>query len=495
MQFDFTTPDRQFNFDVSGSKRSLELNGAASDLAAGLSLSGGYGKDARGRVTLGVDALSGSVSKVDATLEMGQDSFVFVGATRPDTAGSRLDGQLQIQGTESFVVAVMPDAMLQSAQADVNFKGKTQIVMTPEVLSFSGLNVDIAGGRVSGEGRLSTAQDTAALSASLVLENLGMNWLLPDYTLVDGWSNQEMQWRLLGQSDVDLDLRLSEIALGRLVVDAATARVKVRDGVLEAPDIEATLLGGQVSANIQAEGGALTPAFSMSARATDIEMAKLMQAVYGQAVVDTRLTGAVTMRGRGRSAYGMMASLTGNANIEGTQGALTFVDLDRLKRRPPAVQGADQSQQQAEAQIEETQVAQNPQDPQDLEGLKDLQDPPSDMAKDVGPSDDPVQRFAGRTPFDRGLAVLNMRDGVVRVDAADIVFAPPRRDGKLALELDLLLRDMQGQFSAFAEDGRAALKVDMTGDIMAPKITYQLESAAPEAGNGFFELSDPEVTP
>lgn len=482
VRFDLATPDRKFNFDVSGSERKLELTGAASDLAARLSLTGGYEKAAPGRLNLVFDTLSGSVSKVDARLEMGQDSFVFTGATRPDTAGKRLDGQLQIQGTEGFVVALMPDVFLNTDQGAVNFKGKSQIVMTPEALSFSGLNVEIAGGRVSGEGRLSTAQEATALSANLVLEKFGMNWLLPDYTLVDGWSNQEMQWRLLGQSDVDLDLRLSEVTLGRLPVDAATARIKVRDGVLEAPDIEATLLGGQISANIQAEGGALTPAFSMSARASDIEMSKIMQAVYGETLVHTRLTGAMTMRGRGRSAYGMIASLTGNANLEGTQGALTFVNLDTLTTDRQTdetladVTLADDTLaddiQANEIQADETPAEAPTETQAEANELADGQ------AQEAPATDDPVQRYAGRTAFERGLAVLNMRDGVVRVDAADIVFAPPRRDAKLALELDLLLREIEGQFSAFSEDGAPALKVEMKGDIMAPKVAYRLQGAA-----------------
>ena len=75
-----------------------------------------------------------------------------------------------------------------------------------------------------------------------------------------------MRWSLLGRGNADIELRATNTRFGNLVLDALSGRLKLTDGVLEAPDMSGTLLGGGITANVLAEGGLLTPRFAFNAQ-------------------------------------------------------------------------------------------------------------------------------------------------------------------------------------------------------------------------------------
>ncbi|MEE3120379.1 MAG: hypothetical protein VX296_05275, partial [Pseudomonadota bacterium] len=56
---------------------------------------------------------------------------------------------------------------------------------------------------------------------------------------------------------------MTNAALFDVPVDAVRTNIKLIEGVLEAPDLTASILGGQFEFDAQAEGGELTPSFQL----------------------------------------------------------------------------------------------------------------------------------------------------------------------------------------------------------------------------------------
>ena len=71
------------------------------------------------------------------------------------------------------------------------------------------------------------------------------------------------------------------------MLDALSGRLKLTDGVLEAPDMSwATFWRGHITANVLAEGGLLTPRFAKYAQFNDVNPNAGIAARYGNGLVD-----------------------------------------------------------------------------------------------------------------------------------------------------------------------------------------------------------------
>jgi uncharacterized protein involved in outer membrane biogenesis len=448
LDVDFETPDRQFNFAATGSTRIVALQGRADELAERLNMPVGYDPAARGKLDFKLITETSTISEINAAVQLQDDNFAFVGAIRPDAAGPRIDGQLQMRGTQLLVLA------LETAEAasQMQFDGRSQIIMTRQGVSFSGLDLALGDGRLSGEGRYTNSDNKQSISANLVIDGLNVDWLLPRYHPQDGWSQGDMKWSIL-ERNADLDLRFSALSVGGLLVDKLATRLRVRDGVLEAPEVTASLFGGEATGQLQAEGGTLTPAFNLSARVGDVQIGQVFQALYDETLVDAGVAGGLTMRGRGRSAYDMIKSLSGTANLEASSGDLTFINLS-------ALDGLD-------------------------EGVEEFNDAAEGLYR--------AGELDGSTGFERGLSVLNLREGLLEVGAADIVFAAPRPDGKLALEMDLLTRNVQSTLTLFANQSGDALILGITGAAPQPKLSYQFFASSIADPSEPSQTLDPEA--
>lgn len=423
LSLDVTSPDRGLDFNVAGSKVKLALNGPANDLAARLNMPQQFRDGARGALKVDTEAQAGVVMSLTGNLQLQDDEFALIATIRPDSTGRRLEGLLQARGDD--LLPFISDA--QQGAAPLAFDGKSQISVTKDAVSFSSLNMAWNEGTISGQGLYSLADGKKLLRANLLLEGFDGSSFLPQFSGENRWSQEPMRWFLLGQSNADLDLRFRNATFGRLPVESAEARLKVRDGVLEAPEIEIAALGGEVMVSLQAEGGNLTPLFNLSARFTDLKLAQFFTAFYDQPFVDADASGTFEARGRGRSAMEMIASLSGTANVETNAGQLGFLALPQMQ----------------------------------------------DLTKRSEP---PLI-----TTFERGLGVFNLRDGKVETGAAEVVFGPSQEEGKLSARLDLISRQLDLTVDLASTRPNQKLKFSLQGDVALPKLEIEaLEPFPPQ---------------
>ena len=433
--FDVTTPDRRLDFGVPGSRVNFALSGQANDLALRLGMMAQFGADAKGDLTVTAEAQAGAVVSLQADMALQQDVFQLRGNIRPHSSGRRLEGMLEARGKDFL-------PLLDTAGYDglaLPFDAKTQISVTKDSVSFSGLSGTMAQAELSGEGLYTIGPETALLSANLFFDGFDGSPFLPSFEVESGWADAPMTWFLLGRSNADLDLRFRQLKLGRLQVDTARGTFKVRDGVVEAPELRLSALGAEIVADLQAEGGELTPLFNLNARVSDLKMASAFEAFYGQPIVTADLDGTFAMRGRGRSAREMMASLQGAANFEASQGALSFFDLPAMQ----AVKG-------------------------------------SGNAKD-------------RASFERGLGAFTWRDGVMETGITEFVFAPPQREAKLTSTMNALSRSLKLDFDLYPDAASPPVRLQVIGDLAKPQVIFGWEtpSLTPEPE----PEPEPELTP
>ncbi len=415
------SPDRALDFNVAGSKVKLEMKGKANDLAARAGLPPQFDKTARGAMTVDIEAQAGDVLSLNGNLKLHDDHFGLIATVRPDSTGRRLEGALQARG--KHLLALMSD--IGQGPSPLAFDGKSQITVTKEAVGFTGLNMALDDGTVSGEGLYNVTDGKTLLRANLLFDGFDATPFLPRFAAEKTWSQEPMSWFLLGQSNADLELRFRSMQLGRLPLTSLEARLKVSDGVLEAPEIEIATLGGVIQANLQAEGGNLTPLFNLDVRFSELELAAFFSTFYDQALVEADLSGTLLVRGRGRSAMEMMASLSGNANVEASSGRLNFLTLPRLQNLT------------------------------------------SSAAPPIMPD------------FERALGVFNLGNGKVETGAADIVFAPPHGEAKISSTLDLLSRHFDLRLDFSDRQTAPIFPVQLKGDLAAPELI--IEEPVPSA--------------
>ena len=426
--FDVVTPSRLLDYSVSGSTVSVAMAGAANGLASALFLPDMYAPSAQGRLQLELAAQSNNVSALSSDLVLAGDSLEINGSLRPSAEGRLLEGTLSFAFADS-----LPLLGLQSGRVPVPLSARSQVNGSAKKIGFSGVQGQFGNGTINGEGVLQLADAAPQLNANLLIDNVNFGWMLPRF---DGkaWSDDAMRWPILERGNADLDMRLSNVKLGRLPVDKMAGRLRLIDGVLEVPEVNVELLGGTMSGRVQVEGGQLTPLFSLEGGFSNINPSRALRAQFGSRLVDAALSGNAVLRGRGSSAAAMMASLNGDVQVEIGEGVLGFIDMKGL-----SIALADKERQGKAAKL---------------------------VSEYIG---------AGDMPFTRGLGLMQWRDGRSRNATAEFIGAAPYNDAQLSLDMDAVTRQISGRFTMYPQE-KLPLIWQLSEDVMAPKITLTAQA-------------------
>ena len=451
--FSLETPSRQFDFMVSGSQARLTLDGRANDMAGLLGLPPQYAAAQLGRLELTHNVLAAPTGQLKVGLVLDTDVLDMSGTMRPEGESRRLDGQMAFRlanlrpffSTEKPIGEQMP------------LSGAAQIVVSDTLFSFSNFEAQSGKGQFAGEGVLQRADAKQAgprpqLNAKLSATGFDAKDLFPDFDATTGWPTIAVDWNLLGRLDADIDISIADLSLPYLTLDSLSGRLRLIDSVMEMSDLAWSQAGGVGTANIQAEGGDLTPSFQISASFDRIDTQHLLAPLYGQAPIVAPLAGRFELRGRGRSMAAMAQSLTGEATLEADQGRLAFIDLDAMAAALATPEGA----------------------------------PVTDFAGGVEKG-----FFDGnQTRFERGLAQIRVIRGRAEAQSAEFVFPPPRRAGRLNGSLDIMTGDLQLALQLFPRQTNQPLVYLLDGRVADPKIvrdasalTKRAQAAPIPAGN------------
>lgn len=423
LDFDLVTPSRTLDYSVAGSELNVSLTGAANRLAKSLVLPDTYAPKARGRLQLSVAAQSNVVSAVRGNLQLAEDMLDLNASSRPSGEGRRLEGSLSLDFADGLPIL----GLTQEADR-VALSARMQLNATAAKIGFQNMTGKLGRGTMSGTGVISLDGPRPQLNANMALDNVDLSWALPRFGK-NGWSNGAMRWPLFERGNADMDVKLSNTQIGHVVVQSANSRLKLVDGVLEAPQVELALLGGKAEARVLAEGGQLRPRFSIDASFSDISPAGPLERLYNNPLVTAALGGTVSLNGRGNSAADMMASLNGDIQFEFGPGALTFFDM----------KGASAALADAER---------------------------------VGEAAPLVSKFVGTgiVPFTRGLGVAQWREGRAENATGEFISPIPYGDTRLSFVVDALTREIAAGVQLFPEANKA-LSWQLRGDVIAPKIS------------------------
>lgn len=152
------------------------------------------------------------------------------------------------------------------------------------------------------------------------------------------WSHQPLDLEELRAVDVDVRLSADAIGYREYAYINPTLTVKLQDGLLGIPDLEAGLFGGQAKLAMALDVTAV-PVLTMQ---IDIQQASTADATRVTAYY-APLTGRFDMNGRltatGNSQFDLISSLTGKVNVVTLNGEIRGVDIPRFSERLKLVRG------------------------------------------------------------------------------------------------------------------------------------------------------------
>ena len=420
------TPVRDLILDAAGTRFFLKLKGSANDMSARLGLPVTHAAEDSAVLSLSTDAQPGSVSRLEAEMGVDGDLFSLSGTLRPGPTGRRIEGLMRATGAD-----VLPYMGLVSGSgSEVAFSGTSQIVLRQEGVSFANIDMGLGAGRLTGEGVMEFGDEKAGeqnnLTANLVLDALELDPFLPKFDPEIGWSETPISWQLLGASDANLQLRLNNAALLGTSIQALRTNIKLIEGVLEAPDITATILGGQFEFDAQAEGGELTPSFQVIGSFAEFNLEGLLASAYGRAAFRAPVSGSFSLQGRGKSTRNIFASLAGAAQVEVQSGTFEAFDVGQLRNGLGAFDGKPQAEL-AEAYF-----------------------------------------WKGHENFSRGLGLFALREGRLETSALEILRQDGRLLAKISGYMDFVEQQLDAKSDFYNSVGHNALRVNLSGVLDAP---------------------------
>ncbi len=249
---------------------------------------------------------------------------------------------LKIEGTVAADAASLREAMTWAGRKPLpgggfgRFAIKAQTNVVGGNISLSGVNVELDGN--TAEGVLTFATDgRQTLQGTLAADQLNLSPYISTVRLLTAnqreWNNGNIT--LDGLSGMDLDLRLS------------AAEVVVSNAKLGRTAIAANLRGGHLVITVgeaQAYGGVIKGSLALANFKQGVDVKSQLQFVnvdletcLGQLFGLRRLEGkgniSLNVEGTGESVMAVTRTLSGTAELSGTSGALTGLNVEQLLRR------------------------------------------------------------------------------------------------------------------------------------------------------------------
>ena len=418
-------PARQISFDAAGQRLDVTMSGRADSIAQLVNLAGPYDGIQGGELRLELENQTSNIAQLKATLSVAEDRLSLVGSMRRSSTGRRIEGAFSYDIADGLSL-FMPEF----DEAPLPLTGTAQVTSDVGSLSFSGLNAVLGDGSITGEGVVDLASAQPKLTANIKTDTIDLSWVLPHFG-ANGWSDRAMQWPVFSRADLDVELSGTNITFGQLHLDELIARVKLLDGVMEAPQISGRALDGSFAGSLLAEGGLLTPYFNLELRLSEMVPSALLADLFSESLLQTRLGGTLNLSGRGASPRAMMASLNGGMQFDLAAGQLLFIDMEAFDAATQATDFAGEA---------------------------------SELVRPV--ESETASRFM------RGIGLMEVQNGRANRVNLDFVFDPAvsSRDGSFDAQFDLVSGEMLGDFTLYPTPGPRKLLWQLSDNLRAPKI-------------------------
>jgi uncharacterized protein involved in outer membrane biogenesis len=146
------------------------------------------------------------------------------------------------------------------------------------------------------------------------------------------WSKTPINLKWMNSVDVDVKLAAASITYGSWNFINPSTTLKIANGVMNVDGLKAGVFGGQ--ANLNSEVKAQPVSMTLSTSMNEIDLESLTIALSGSSKLQS--TGKVSFKanvaGTGNSSFDLISSLSGSANLDGTNVILKGFDLAKLAR-------------------------------------------------------------------------------------------------------------------------------------------------------------------
>jgi AsmA protein len=203
-------------------------------------------------------------------------------------------------------------------------------------IGLSNVNVELDGN--SAEGVLTFATDgRKTLQGTLAADTLDLS---PYVSTVRLLTANQREWSsgpigLDGLSGIDLDLRLSaaNVVMSNAKIGRTAIAANLRGGHLVITVGEAQAYGGVIKGSLELASFERGVDVKSQLQFTDVDLESCLGQLFGLHRLEGKGNLAFAVEGSGDSVLGVTRTLTGSANLTGTNGALAGINVEQLLRR------------------------------------------------------------------------------------------------------------------------------------------------------------------
>jgi AsmA protein len=290
-------------------------------------------------------AAKGETSPLSFALDSPLAKLVFGGAfafgDKPSAEGDLIASIPSIAALASFLDAQPPRILPVN---DIAITGR--IKAARNTLRLDEATLTSAGQKVEGSLAIEDVGGRPAVSGTLAAGMLALSPLIgapQRFFGPSGWSAKPFALAPLSAFDLDLRLSAAHLDVYDLALADAAVSVIVNDGKLDISVIEAAAYGGRFEGEVDAACVGRNLKMSASGELTNADLGAAI-AGFGRPVATGRGGARFDIEASGASPAAAIASLSGTASLEATDGAILGVNLEealRRSRRRPLDVGRD----------------------------------------------------------------------------------------------------------------------------------------------------------
>ncbi|MFK5979267.1 MAG: AsmA family protein [Rhizobiaceae bacterium] len=198
----------------------------------------------------------------------------------------------------------------------LSFVGKPSITTN---LSFSSLDISAltgggSGGNASNNGQSKDTKGTKGTEATGVAAS----------------ESSPLDLSALRQFDADIQLQANKLGYGKVSAGPVKTTLTVKDGVARLSLPSTAFYGGNVAAEITANGKGETAAISINAKLAGVDASSLFRDAADFDRLEGRLNASIKTNGAGKTTKAFAKSLQGSAGANFTNGAIRGIDIAKI---------------------------------------------------------------------------------------------------------------------------------------------------------------------
>ncbi len=217
----------------------------------------------------------------------------------------------------------------------VSLSGKLNLI--GRSLSLSELALSLDGNNAEGVVKVTRDANRTAVQGTLAFDALDLGVYRtrgeddktaapePGATL-----STEVDLSMLRKIDTDLRISAASVTYGDLKVGRTAATVTVRKGAIDLGVGEAELYGGIAQGTIGVGPTAGGAQIKVAVKLDKTDIGPLLTALSGSTRISGTTTGRANLTGTGRTVAGIIASLSGDATLSISPGAIQGIDIGKL---------------------------------------------------------------------------------------------------------------------------------------------------------------------